>query len=111
MEAGHTAGPWTWWTSNSFVRLTGADGKDGGVLGACLASDGHACINVKPADAKLIAAAPDLLGFAQFVLRGLESGHVKSKPFLDFGNPNAASLEIQSLHSLARAVIAKASAA
>jgi hypothetical protein len=27
-----TPGPWEWWTSNSTLRLTGADGKDGGVL-------------------------------------------------------------------------------
>jgi hypothetical protein len=27
-----TPGPWEWWTSNSVLRLTGADGKDGGVL-------------------------------------------------------------------------------
>lgn len=27
-----TPGPWQWWTSNSTLRLTGADGKDGGVL-------------------------------------------------------------------------------
>ena len=25
-------GPWQWWTSNSMLRLTGADGRDGGVL-------------------------------------------------------------------------------
>jgi hypothetical protein len=31
-----SAGPWKWWTSNSTLRLTGADGKDGGVLsGTC----------------------------------------------------------------------------
>jgi hypothetical protein len=27
-------GPWKWWTSNSALRLTGLDGKDGGVLSA-----------------------------------------------------------------------------
>ena len=27
-----TPGPWEWWTSNSTIRLTGADGRDGGVL-------------------------------------------------------------------------------
>jgi hypothetical protein len=27
-----TPGPWQWWTSNSTLRLTGADGRDGGVL-------------------------------------------------------------------------------
>ena len=27
-----TRGPWSWWTSNSTLRLTGGDGRDGGVL-------------------------------------------------------------------------------
>jgi hypothetical protein len=29
-----TPGPWNWWTSNSVLRLTGADDRDGGVLHA-----------------------------------------------------------------------------
>jgi hypothetical protein len=31
-----TPGPWQWWTSNSTLRLTGADGRDGGVLYAAV---------------------------------------------------------------------------
>lgn len=57
-----TPGPWEWWTSNSVRRLTGADGKDGGVLYAYrAASDGVADIAVSDANARLIAASPDLL--------------------------------------------------
>ena len=35
-----TPGPYEQWTSNSIWRLTGADGKDGGVLSAVSAKDG-----------------------------------------------------------------------
>lgn len=31
-----TPGPWEWWTSNSVLRLSGADGKDGGVISATM---------------------------------------------------------------------------
>lgn len=60
----HTPGPWSWWTSNSLMRLTAGHGhgqRDGGVLCAVRRSDGFADIEVKPEDARLIAAAPDLL--------------------------------------------------
>lgn len=33
-------GPWEVWTSNSYRRITGPDGRDGGVLCAQVASDG-----------------------------------------------------------------------
>ncbi len=56
-----TPGPWSWWTSNSFMRLTGADGKDGGVLSASADGFRFATITVSKADARLIAAAPELL--------------------------------------------------
>jgi hypothetical protein len=57
----HTAGPWTWWSSNSFLRLTGADGEDGGVLSAACVRGAYATVKVRPGDMRLIAAAPDLL--------------------------------------------------
>ncbi|MET3654062.1 hypothetical protein [Dyella japonica] len=56
-----TPGPWSWWTSNSVKRLTAERGRNGGVLSAIRCSDGMADIEVKPEDARLIAAAPDLL--------------------------------------------------
>lgn len=52
-----------------------------------------------------------LVKFAEFVLSGLKAGHIKSKPIIDFSNPDAENLEIQSLHSLARAALAKAGVA
>lgn len=56
----HTPGPWKWWTSNSYRRLTAEGKQDGGVLSA-VSKSGHADVCVSEADAQLIAAAPDLL--------------------------------------------------
>ena len=36
-----TPAPWEWWTSNSFRRLTGGDGKDGGVLSGVIQPSDH----------------------------------------------------------------------
>lgn len=57
-----TPGPWEWWTSNSFLRLSSkATGKDGDVIDSFKMSDGHTSLSVKHEDMALIAAAPDLL--------------------------------------------------
>ncbi|WP_247604965.1 MULTISPECIES: hypothetical protein [unclassified Citrobacter] len=57
-----TPGPWEWWTSNSFLRLSSrATGKDGGVIDSYKMSDGHTSLSVKYEDMALIAAAPELL--------------------------------------------------
>lgn len=108
MSVRHTPGPWIIDDGYSgitqkhgyFVRThSGAIWDDG-------SADGGVC---SFADARLIAAAPDLLDFAQFVLRGLEAGHVKSKPFLDFDNLDAnGDVPMLSLASLARSTVAKA---
>jgi hypothetical protein len=60
---GHTPGPWTWWTSCSFRRLSARG--DGDVLCAVTQSDGHPDVFLKNGgwegpDGLLIAAAPDL---------------------------------------------------
>ena len=59
----YTPGPWKWWTSNSFLRLSSeSDGKDGGVICPTVSrSDGHPDLIVKREDMALIAAAPELL--------------------------------------------------
>ena len=57
-----TPGPWEWWTSNSFIRLSSkATGKDGGVIDSNVMRDGHPTLIVKKEDMALIAAAPELL--------------------------------------------------
>lgn len=62
----HTPGPWQWWTSNSFLRLSSqATGKDGDVIDSFKMSDGATSLSVKVADMHLIAAAPDLLNEMQ----------------------------------------------
>jgi hypothetical protein len=71
----HTNGPWTWWTSNSFKRLTGGDGKDGGVLTPSIASDGHPILSVREDDERLIAAAPDMFEALENVLIAHEFRH------------------------------------
>jgi hypothetical protein len=54
-----TAGPWRWWTSCSFRRLSSdPTGKDGDVAYGCIQhSDGHPDIAINDADMTFIAAA------------------------------------------------------
>lgn len=62
-EPNWTPGPWEWWTSNSWRRLSStARGHDqqGGVICPTIARDGHPDLIVKEADMVLIAAAPSL---------------------------------------------------
>jgi hypothetical protein len=64
MNAAFTPGPWRWWTSNSWRRLTSEardrNRPDGGVLCPITLRDGHPDCAVSEADMALIAAAPDL---------------------------------------------------
>ena len=62
-----TPGPWEWWTSNSFRRLSSAvTRRDGDVLCAVVQrSDGHPDVLLRNGgwdgpDGRLIAAAPEL---------------------------------------------------
>lgn len=55
MPDGVTELPWEWWTSNSFRRLSGADGKDGGVAFAFNnPADKHPDICINEQDARYI---------------------------------------------------------
>ncbi|KAA0473376.1 hypothetical protein [Klebsiella variicola] len=57
-----TPGPWEWWTSNGFLRLSSkVTGKDGGVIDSTVMRDGHPTLVVKKEDMALIEAAPGLL--------------------------------------------------
>lgn len=65
-----TPGPWEWWTSNSFLRLSSkTTGRDGDVIDSFGMSDGATSLSVKAYDMNLIAAAPDLLEALQAVVR------------------------------------------
>lgn len=64
-----TPGPWEWWTSNSFLRLSSkTTGRDGDVIDSFGMSDGATSLSVKADDMNLIAAAPDLLEALQDLL-------------------------------------------
>ena len=54
-----TAGPWRWWTSCSWRRLSSdANGKDGGVACPYVSrGDGHPDINISDADMAFIESA------------------------------------------------------
>jgi hypothetical protein len=100
--AEHTEGPWEWWTSNGITRLTGGQGmarRDGNVLCAVRLRDGFAHIEVKPEDALLIAAAPELLELARALLTSCDNDFIQNTSHQD---------TVGVLADAARAVIAKA---
>ncbi|HFD9806653.1 TPA: hypothetical protein ACF7I6_003514 [Salmonella enterica] len=67
-----TPGPWEWWTSNSFLRLSSkTTGRDGDVIDSFGMSDGATSLSVKADDMNLIAAAPDLLEALQLSLNAM----------------------------------------
>ncbi|EOW2397078.1 hypothetical protein ACNY4R_002417 [Cronobacter sakazakii] len=77
MKGKFTPGPWEWWTSNSFLRLSSrATGKDGGVIDSYAMSDGHTSLSVSKADMALIAAAPDLLEALNSIMELQTRGYV-----------------------------------
>jgi uncharacterized protein YlxW (UPF0749 family) len=51
------AKPWAWWTSNSFVRLTFENERDGGALSASVCRDGVATVNASEEVRQFIAEA------------------------------------------------------
>ena len=66
----HTPGPWEWWSSNSYYRLS--HNSDGDVLYAYIATnDGHPCVQVGEADRALIAAAPELFEALEAIVTDL----------------------------------------
>lgn len=55
-----------------------------------------------------VAVNEQMLDVLKFIQRGMERNHIKAKPFLDFSNPNAESLELQHPLTLVNAAIAAA---
>lgn len=55
-----TPGPWKWWTSNSWRRLSSVT-QEGGVICPYVCRDGHPDLSVSIADAKIIEITPDLI--------------------------------------------------
>ena len=96
----HTPGPWH--ADGTFILI-----QDGRSIGDMSAGFPQCSIDEQGANATLAAAAPSLLYVVKLLLRGLQSGNVKAKPLLlmDF---EAETRELESLHDLATAAIAKA---
>lgn len=62
----------------------------------------------RDANARLIAAAPNLLDVLNLVLRGLKSGAVKSQPIMPEIDENATSVHPVTLQSIVQTAITKA---
>lgn len=62
MNTNHTIGPWSF---DEYLNIVGRDGQIVKVEGVCLSSS-----DVARANARLIAAAPDLLEALQLIVRG-----------------------------------------
>lgn len=107
MSAAFTPGPWeaNRWTDED-ADIYGWSFSAGGYLLPLsdMETDDPAICD---ANAKLIAAAPDLLHALTFVLKGMDAGHIKCAPYIDF-DPNAAQLEFKSPAQMLREVLAKA---
>ncbi|EBO9238485.1 hypothetical protein R268_22585 [Salmonella enterica] len=77
----YTPGPWQWWTSNSFLRLSSQEtGKDGGVIDSYVMRDGRPSLRVSKEDMDLIAAAPDLLEALQLAEKAMAEGRNVTYP-------------------------------
>jgi len=62
LEREATPGLWEWWASDSWLRLTAAGGRDGGVLRPVIDRfDNHVNLAVSSADMRAIATARNIL--------------------------------------------------
>lgn len=101
-----TTGPWEWWTSNSFLRLSSkTTGRDGDVIDSFSMSDGVTSLSVKMDDMNLIAAAPDLLEALQGYMSAVSEMNEAMK---DGYNVHGAMSALIGWEDMARAAISKA---
>lgn len=103
-EIKHTPGPWAHY-DDSRDRKTNR--HEIAAMGKTVCHIYHSVPEQDAANARLIAAAPDLLAVAQFFLRGIEGGHIKCAQYIDF-DPDAETLDIKSPADRLREAIAKA---
>lgn len=109
----HTPGPWEFVAKLSasenhkgfFVRAEKVTKNGKWALAVVQPGDEDGVLG--QANARLIAVAPELLAFAEFVLGGLKSGLVKAQPYI-VDDPEATNMEIKTLADYATEVIAKA---
>jgi hypothetical protein len=98
----HTPGPWLLATSNSWRRFMSRDGAL--VCEPIKQNDGHPDLRVSTADARLIAAAPDLLGACNEALEFAEDQEDVVDG--DYGQPKPN--RAMQVATMLRAAIAKA---
>ena len=71
----HTPGPWNWTESNILMGAPRSPSDDSAVvLSACYDSEFEPDVSCMPADARLIAAAPDLLAAARLAAAYIRAG-------------------------------------
>jgi hypothetical protein len=98
-DAKHTPGPWRADLSDDDFQLTGADGSP--ILMSFSDQYGSSSIDCDKADARLIAAAPDMLLALSWLLGLVERPSMASKP-------DDYEAEMLLARAAARAAIAKA---
>jgi hypothetical protein len=114
MEAKHTPGPWSVGRTRRYKHPGGVDGTEVAVhygpaesRGNCIAfAYGHGATGDAEADARLIAAAPDLLEVLQEFTKYVHTEECSTDGAVTFSNN-----QINRLAFLARAAIAKATGA
>lgn len=92
----HPSNRWSWVNSNMAKGRLGRLFGDGDLILDC-----RDFIYGKPEHARLIAAAPDLLGVLEIVAKGIRSGHIEDQTLIS-GD------KMQPLSEMVDAAIAKA---
>lgn len=86
LDARATPTPWAWWTSNSVKRITGPDGKDGGVLCSYRFDSGTDVAITDDNMAVLVAARnalPSLIAEVESLRKQLEEAEAARKRHWD----------------------------
>lgn len=65
------------------------------------------CDDLIKENAALRERLEQLQDFAVLVLRGLDSGYIRSKPFIDTSDDNATEYPVRTLEEIARAALAR----
>jgi hypothetical protein len=83
---GFTAGPWKWWTSNSWRRLKRDDPRSTrGVAEPYVCKDGHPDLSISQEDMALIALAPELAAAVRAQAARIAELEAALRPFAIWG--------------------------
>jgi hypothetical protein len=84
---GFTAGPWKWWTSNSWRRLKRDDPRSTrGVAEPYVCKDGHPDLSISQEDMALIALAPELAAAVRAQAARIAELEAALRPFAAFAS-------------------------